>query len=230
MPILSIKPEVNNSVLAVWKSFWRERHFKTQFVVTVLVFIIVMNIFSHFLAFVESRAGVLLDDPLLKLFNPRDVTWLSFSLIYFGIFTALYFLKNNPQQLLITIQSYSLLVLFRIVAMYLIPLDPPSTMIILHDPFVEIFANSLTPTKDLFFSGHTSMMFLLFLTATSDRLKICFLLGTALIASFVIIQHVHYSIDVLAAPFFAYTSYRIVVLAHQNFFIRFQEKISTLSE
>jgi hypothetical protein len=98
--------------------------------------------------------------------------------------------------------------------MYLIPLDPPPGMVILKDPLVESFGTSATPTKDLFFSGHTSTMFLLFLTAANRNLKLLFLICTMLIGFCVILQQVHYSIDVWVAPFFAYSSYRVIFLFH----------------
>ncbi len=42
-------------------------------------------------------------------------------------------------------------------------------------------------------------------------------LGSAIaVALGVILQHVHYSGDVYAAPFFAYASWRIALLAHRK--------------
>ncbi|MFC2136330.1 phosphatase PAP2-related protein, partial [Bacteroidota bacterium] len=69
--------------------------------------------------------------------------------------------------------------------------------------------------KDLFFSGHTSTMFLLFLTAGSKNLRMVFLLLTILVAFCVIIQHVHYSIDVIAAPIGAYIGYKGAILLNK---------------
>ena len=48
--------------------------------------------------------------------------------------------------------------------MWATPLDPPPGMIVLEDPLVQLFGGASRPlTRDLFFSGHTSTMFLLFL-------------------------------------------------------------------
>jgi hypothetical protein len=80
----------------------------------------------------------------------------------------------------------------------------------LNDPFVDFvgYGKNII-TKDLFFSGHTSTLFLLFLIARKRALKIFFLAITLAVAMFLLKQHVHYTIDVLAAPVFAWISYRI---------------------
>ena len=93
--------------------------------------------------------------------------------------------------------------------MYLIPLDPPENIISLNDPFVQYFSSSEILTKDLFFSGHTSTIFMLYLVSTKKILKRIFLFCTVLVALFVLLQHVHYSVDVFAAPFFTFTAYKL---------------------
>jgi membrane-associated phospholipid phosphatase len=82
-------------------------------------------------------------------------------------------------------------------------------MISLKDPFVELFGTGNTLDRDLFFSGHTSTMFMLFLLAYKPLFKKLFLIGVILVGASVILQHAHYTIDVLVAPFVAYASYRI---------------------
>jgi membrane-associated phospholipid phosphatase len=100
--------------------------------------------------------------------------------------------------------------------MYLLPLEPPAQMIPLNDPFVQFFGSGEILTKDLFFSGHTSTLFILFLITESKPLKNIFLTATVLVAIFVVLQHVHYTVDVIAAPFFAYTSFRIFKVIQNN--------------
>ena len=60
----------------------------------------------------------------------------------------------------------------------------------------------------LFFSGHTSLPFLLFLVARDRGFRIAFLLLTLATGTCVIVQHVHYTIDVVVAPFVAYGCFR----------------------
>jgi membrane-associated phospholipid phosphatase len=60
-------------------------------------------------------------------------------------------------------------------------------------------------------------MFLLFLCVPQKKLKAALLIGTAVLAGCLLWQHVHYTVDVLAAPFFAYGAFRITFLLHQKF-------------
>ena len=67
------------------------------------------------------------------------------------------------------------MVVVRMCAMYMLPLDPPVNMIILNDPLVEFFGTGQTLTKDLFFSGHTATLFILFLVSEKKIYKTIFL-------------------------------------------------------
>ncbi len=202
-----------------WKEAFRKRKFRVEFVITFLLLIFILRMLASFLNFVEARNGVTLSDPLLNLFEPVNLTWLTFGLIYVSLFTALYFFIKKPDLLLTALQSYILLIVFRIIAMYLLPLNPPNEMMKLSDPFVEFFGTGQLLTKDLFFSGHTATLFLLFLLAERKLLKSFFLTSTILVAMSVLLQHVHYSIDVFAAPFFAYCSFIIVKNMRKKLFI-----------
>jgi membrane-associated phospholipid phosphatase len=102
------------------------------------------------------------------------------------------------------------MVLFRITAMYIVPFNPPAEMIPLSDPFVEIFGTGKLLTKDLFFSGHTATLLIFYYTAGSKRLKNIFLICTILVAVSVLLQHVHYTVDVLGAVIFTSLAYVIV--------------------
>lgn len=164
--------------------------------------------YRRFLDYAEARPGVVLQDPVLQLFNPIDLTWLIFGLIYLCLLVGIFSLLKHPEKLLLAFQSYTLIVIVRIAAMYLVPLEAPEKLIVLKDPFVEMFGSGDSLTKDLFFSGHTATLFLLFLTAESKKLKLIFILSAAVVGVSIILQHVHYIIDVFAAPFFTYACFK----------------------
>jgi len=197
-----------------WKTFLQNSKTRNELIITVIVLIPLMITFSQFLTFIESRSGVVLNDPILSLFNPIDLTWYTFALIYASI---ILFLINNirdPQKVLIALQTYGLMVLFRGIAMYLTPFNAPENILVLNDPFVQLFGKGEILTKDLFFSGHTGTSFLLVLLVDNKKLKVVFLIATILVGSAVLLQHVHYAIDVFVAPFVAYSSYRIIKKLH----------------
>lgn len=194
-----------------WKEFLKSKKNKTELVVTLILLAVVLASLANFLNFVEARQGVVLPDPILNLFNPIDLTWLIFALIYLSLISAIAALINNPKQLMFAIQLYVLMVVLRIIAMYLMPLEPPLKMITLNDPLVEFFGTGQTLTKDLFFSGHTATLFILFLVSEKKVFKIIFLISTIAVAITVLLQHVHYTIDVFAAIFFTYACYKLII-------------------
>ena len=200
--------------MITWKLFLKDRKNLTEFIITAIIVTAVIIAFSHFLHFIEQREGVALDDPILKTFNPIDLTWLTFALIYLSLIIFVITTFSKPNKLLISFQAYGLMLIFRTIAMYLTPFEAPEKIILLDDPFVQFFAKGDILTKDLFFSGHTGTLFLVSLLAENKTLKTIFLILTILVGSSVLLQHVHYSIDVFVAPFVAYGSYKIIKKLH----------------
>jgi hypothetical protein len=173
----------------------------------------VLNVFARFLSWVELRPGVVLPDPVLALLQPRDLTWVTFSILHSAIMVTAVALLRHPRALALGLRSYVLMILLRMVAMALVPLEPPPGMIALQDPFIQqLGTHGQVLTRDLFFSGHTATMSILTLNARTPRLRAVMLACTVAVAGCVVWQAVHYTIDALAAPFFAYAAYRIALL------------------
>jgi hypothetical protein len=200
-----------------WHQDWQRPSFRRSLTATVPLLILALIALTRFLNWVEARPGVRYADPILALYTPIDCTWIAFLLIYTGILIGIGFLAWNPDELLLALQTYVIMVAFRIIAMFLLPLEPPALLIPLQDPFVQYLGTGKLLTKDLFFSGHTSTLFLLFLTARGARLKAIFLVCTAGVAISVLVQHVHYTVDVFVAPFFAYAAYRVALSIDRRF-------------
>jgi hypothetical protein len=205
-------------VSGLWRAAWLARGFRMRVFVTAPALIIALVGLSRFLLAVERRPGSVLSDPLLMYFTPVDVNWVTFALIYGGIFVGIAILLRHPERCVLAFQSYIVMVVFRIIAMSLTPLDPPLTMISLRDPFVEYLGTGTMLTKDLFFSGHTSTMFLLFLAMPSKATRAMYLCCVIGVASCVLIQHAHYSIDVYAAVFFAFCANRVAQYVNAHVF------------
>ncbi|NNG26366.1 MAG: hypothetical protein HKM87_02470, partial [Ignavibacteriaceae bacterium] len=174
-----------------WKEFLTDKKKRTELIISVPFIAVILIIFPQFLQFVESRQGVVFTDPILALFNPMDLTWLTFGLIYLSIIVTIFSLAKKPEMLLFGFQCYGLMVLFRLIVMYLLPLEAPLTLIPLNDPFVQLLGTGQILTKDLFFSGHTATLFLLFLIMEKRVIKIVFLTSTIIVGIAVILQHVH---------------------------------------
>ncbi|HSR18838.1 MAG TPA: phosphatase PAP2-related protein [Ignavibacteriaceae bacterium] len=203
-----------------WKQIFLNKRLSFEFLLSFIIQIIALLVLADFLKFVEQREGVVLNDPVLSLFSPLDLTWIIFGLIYGCLILALISFTKSPVTLTFAFQTYSILIFIRAAAMYAAPFNPPSGMIPLQDPFVEFFGTGMLLTKDLFFSGHTALLFLFFLIEKSKLLKFIFLISAVTTGICLLLQHVHYTLDVIAAPFFSYTVFRLVLKAKQIFYVK----------
>ena len=107
--------------------------------------------------------------------------------------------------------------LVRTAFLHLTPLAAPSTIIPLEDPLQPYFVFNL-PGKgkkplenDLMFSGHTSTCLSAALAYRHPWLRRGALALTALLGCMVTLQHVHYAVDVLVAPFVVFAVHAFVV-------------------
>ncbi len=203
---------IENKLIDVWKNAFKEKKFISELIITVIFFILISAFFTNFLTYNETRTGFTLNDPILNILPSTDLTIFIFVLVYLSVLLGLIVLIKTPNQFLFVFQVYSVVLLVRLTMMYLLPLNPPEGIIPLQDPFVELFGTGETLLRDLFFSGHTATVFLLFLVIEKKIYKAIYLIGTFLVAIALLYQHVHYAIDVIAAPFFVYASYGIVYL------------------
>ncbi len=200
-----------------WKNFLNDHKNKISLLLTLIILIFFLVQFSKFLLFIEQRQGVVLNDPILNCFNAVDLNYPIFIIVYASILFGLIYLFNYPDMFIIGLQSYILLIVFRIISMYIVPLDPPSGTIDLQDPLVFVIGTGTKITKDLFFSGHTSTIFLIFLYVKNKLLKSVFLVLAIILGILLLIQKVHYSIDVMVAPFYSYTAFKIISLLHKKY-------------
>jgi PAP2 superfamily protein len=201
---------------SAWGEAWKDRTFRAEIALTPIALVVVFRELSAFLVWVENRPGVRLSDPLLSAMPAREGSGVIFALIYLALTVGLAVLARHPRALVVGVQAYVVMLLARICVMYFTALDPPMDMIPLRDPLIEFGGSGRPLTRDLFFSGHTSTLFLLFLAVPDRRFRPVLLACALAVAIGVLRQHAHYTVDVLVAPFFAFASYRAVLAAHHR--------------
>jgi hypothetical protein len=190
---------------ANWKTFWANRNFRIQFVISLSVLASFTIIFPNFFDFIETRSGTLLKDPLLELLPAADVSWLIFSLIYFGVFSWILTSVKKPDVLLKGVQTYCLVTILRLISIPLFPLEPPVNYVPLVEPVVQFFTNGgRIISKDLFFSGHMTTILFCYYNKEKGWLKNIYLMSAIAMGILLMIQHVHYTIDIVAAPLFTW--------------------------
>jgi hypothetical protein len=122
------------------------------------------------------------------------------------------------------IQAYLIITVMRFITLLITPLDAPQTLVVLHDPFIDKLIYQQPITKDLFFSGHTGLMALFAFLFRKDLIwKWIYISGTFTIGALLLLQHAHYTLDVIAAPFFAWIAYRSALKFHRVRAINFPE-------
>jgi len=205
-----------NKLIRIWKDTLKEKKFVIELVFTFILFIAVTSFFTQFLTYNEERIGFTLPDPILNSLPPADLTYFIFFLIYISVLFGLSVLIKSPKKFIIAFQIYSVVLIFRYCFMSLLPLNPPDGIIPLHDPFVELFGTGETLLRDLFFSGHTATLFVFFLVVEKKLYKLFFLISIILVAFALLLQHVHYTIDIITAPFIVYGSYRLILLMNKK--------------
>jgi hypothetical protein len=189
-----------------WRSAWKNPVFRGQFLLSVAGSIVVALLFRVFLDYIERRAGVILHDPVLQLFRPVDLHWITISVVYSGLLLGLISLLLHPFALNLALRAATALALLRIVCLWFLPLEPALGNIPLIDPLISWPVAGQTLTRDLFFGGYTSVMALFAFIAQWKDMKIIFACFAAAVSLLMLLQHIHYTIDVLAAPCFAYAA------------------------
>ncbi len=209
LSLFSISMVFLSNIKNEWHKSFINRKFAVNFIVSSIALVLTFLALSQFLQWIEFRQGAVLDDPILSILPAWDVSLITFSTLYLSLFLALICIIEKPKLLLIGIISYSIMIIFRITGIYFVALNPPSLIIPLQDPITKMFAEGNIITKDLFFSGHTATMWIIFLLTEKKVLKFILFFVALFISTCVLIQHVHYTIDVLVAPMASFSAYKI---------------------
>ena len=190
-----------------WPIAWKSVSFRRKLIIGFILVFLILSFFPIFFQFIEKRNGRLLNDWLLDQLPSHDVSVIIFILIWATALLLIARVVKNPEILLHFLWAYVLLCLVRIISISLVRLDPPGNLIPLADPITNSFYGPRFVTRDLFFSGHTSTVFLMgFCFKRQIDRWLAFGAGTA-VGILLLIQHVHYTIDILAAPVLTYLIY-----------------------
>ncbi|NRA12312.1 MAG: hypothetical protein HRT57_10195 [Crocinitomicaceae bacterium] len=174
------------------------------------------RVFVRFLVYHQERinkSGFQFNDYILDLFPRGDYSLYIFGITYSSliIYFLIRFTKINELSKFAV--AYALILLTRIVTLTLVPLREPMGLVSLNDPILYNIVFDGEITADLFYSGHTAFVFVMFFLS---KKYIFIVLGVA-VAILLMMQRIHYSIDIAAAIPFAYLIARSVTWMFDKF-------------
>lgn len=190
-----------------WNEALSEKYYVLKYIVNLIVCYWLYIHYTKLLVANRFTPGVVLNDRIQQCFEPVDFSWAIFVLTYTCIVAFIIYIIPRPRHFYFTARAFLVVFLLRFAFIHLIPLNPPADMIFLNDPVLNWIVNNNEITNDLFFSGHVADISIFVLCCRTKWLKYFLLVSTVVIAVMLVWQHVHYTADVLAAPFFAYASY-----------------------
>ncbi len=208
-PVLPSPPAFRRSFADAWRLALANPAYRWRLLLVLfLIFGVLIPVVPGFYQWVQQRPGHRLPDPLLALLPHADVSMPLFGLMYGASVFTIAFVLRRPALLLRGFWAYLLLQAIRMAVLALVPLELPAAALPLPDPFTEMVLSTqaLPITKDLFFSGHTATTALLAL-AVRGRWRWLLAAVCLAVGALVLVQRVHYSYDVLAAPLFAGAAY-----------------------
>jgi hypothetical protein len=202
MAVLSLK----------WSNAWKIPSFQWKFWIGMVILAGILSAFPGFFNAIENRNGFRFNDWLLERIPPFNVSVAVFFLIWSSCLILIIRIYKDPMMFLVILWAYNGATLVRMACIGLISLNPPAGLIPLADPITNQFYGAHYITHDLFFSGHTTTVFLIFLCLKKKTDRIYTLSASVLLGILLLVQHVHYTVDVLAAPAFTYAVYRLTLL------------------
>lgn len=174
------------------------------FISSILFLLLVAFLFNRFLAWNEAREGLHFDDPVFRWYKAKDYSWAIMLPLYAAILFFVIYFRKQPLVLTRLVTAYALAIAFRMVTLYILPFYADEDAVKLFDPILNnfVYPNNYV-TRDLFYSGHAALMLLMMWNMPKGRIRMIYLFITIIVSVFLVLQKVHFSIDILAAPIFS---------------------------
>lgn len=193
-----------------WKVLLSDHTFKVSFYTGILLLTIGYIVDYLAAIYKDSQTYISVGDLLLDnipTFNLEYIfTWGMMGLTLLIFIYPLFF---RPEIAPFTIKCYAMLLYVRSFCILLTDVGPPRGFYFDTFKMGQNVLDDMTFRNDLFFSGHTAFPFLAFLLFRDHWIRWVFLVGSIIQGTTVLLMHIHYSIDVVAAFFFAYGTYAL---------------------
>jgi hypothetical protein len=188
-----------------WLYAWQNKAFRQNLIVGLILLTAATILTSFFFNYIEaSKHGVVLNDWVLQKLPAIDVSALIVTLM--GSAILLFSIRGiaDPNIFITFLFALVLQLVTRMITISITEFLPPRGLIVLRDPMGSLLYQSRFITRDLFYSGHTAIICLLYLCSIKKLHKYYLLFAAIIVPCLLLIQHVHYTIDVVFAPLFAF--------------------------
>jgi len=193
-----------------WKITWQSHYKRYQVIIGTAIMFAIISTLPFFFGYIQKRKGAVLNDWLLAHIPAHNVSVFIFAIIWGMVLLIVIRTIKTPSIYITYCWTLVFVCLVRFVTISVVALDPPIGLIPLIDPLNNAFyGHNAVITKDLFFSGHTTTMVLIYLCLQKRADKIIALIAAFAVACLLLVQHIHYTIDILAAPVVVYPCYRL---------------------
>ena len=193
----------------------------------IALFMLIGSFFVNFYAgsYATEKWTISVTDIVLSNTRAYDVDALFIGgIIAFFLFILVRCIRY-PSQMPYILKSLALFILIRSVFVTLTHLGPfPDSIFIINTGII----GKINFWADLFFSGHTGMPFLMALIFWEKKLlRYFFILAAIAFGIIVLLGHLHYSIDVLAAFFITYSIHRLCEIFRAKDKLAFENDTTT---
>lgn len=199
-----ISTEEKDILQVSWSDAWASKEFRIKLITGWILYIAVLLYYPHFFLEIQKKPGVLLNDFVLACLPSVNMSFTIFGALYITVIFTIYRSAQSPYLFLLYLWSTLLLSFLRIITITCVPLEPPAGLVPLVDPILFAFYGPNNITKDLFFSGHMSSIFLVYLILRKKKEKVVASIAAIVVGVSLLLQHIHYTVDVITAPLFVY--------------------------
>ncbi len=201
-----------------WKNAWTNKAFRMDMLMVAILLPVVMFITHYFFCYIQGCTGHTMNDWVLSRLPAIDVSFPISFLMTSAIALCLLRSINNPNMFITALFAFTLLFLARMITIGATRFMAPAGLIELKDPICNLMYGPRFITRDLFFSGHTATLFMLYLCSYKKFDKYYTLFAAITVGILLLVQHVHYTIDVVCAPLFSlacfYIAKKIMAIHH----------------
>jgi hypothetical protein len=203
-----------------FKKIWADKGLLASIVASLLLLAVAFFINYYANMYATIRASNSVADIILSNTRAWDVDNIFvYGPIIFWVIVAFYLIKH-PNKIAFTIAALALFIVTRDAFICMTHIGPfPSTANVdWLGPMRFLFSGD-----DLFFSGHTGAPYLMALVFWDNKyLRYIYIAAAVLFGAVVLLGHLHYTIDVVAAFFITHSIYIMATKIFKKYFEQFQ--------